>query len=118
MCEYRVGVGVSLINKLLRIILSLIQFVTTLPRTHYLGVDVSKGLTSSHMASHPQVCLIIRLTYRAFRIILDYLKALRPKYSHNTLKTIFFSAYKFLISLLKFLKLFILIKRGRFRCLI
>ena len=30
------------------------QFVTTLPRTHYLGVDVSKGLTISHMASHPQ----------------------------------------------------------------
>ncbi len=32
-----------------------VQFVTTLPRTHYLGVDVSKGLTISHMASHPQV---------------------------------------------------------------
>jgi len=30
-----------------------LQFVTTLPRTHYLGVDVSKGLTISHMASHP-----------------------------------------------------------------
>ena len=27
--------------------------MTTLPRTHYLGVDVSKGLTISHMASHP-----------------------------------------------------------------
>ena len=33
-----------------------LQFVTTLPRTHYLGVDVSKGLTISHMASHPQTC--------------------------------------------------------------
>jgi len=31
-----------------------LQFVTTLPRTHYLGVDVAKGLTISHMASHPQ----------------------------------------------------------------
>ena len=31
----------------------ILQFVTTLPRTHYLGVDVSKGLTISHMASHP-----------------------------------------------------------------
>ena len=30
-----------------------LQFVTTLPRTHYLGVDVAKGLTISHMASHP-----------------------------------------------------------------
>ncbi|XP_045134838.1 uncharacterized protein LOC123518200 isoform X3 [Portunus trituberculatus] len=30
-----------------------LQFVTTLPRTHYLGVDVSKGLTISHMATHP-----------------------------------------------------------------
>jgi len=30
-----------------------LQFVTTLPRTHFLGVDVSKGLTISHMASHP-----------------------------------------------------------------
>ncbi|XP_076039679.1 WD repeat domain 62 [Oratosquilla oratoria] len=30
-----------------------LQFVTTLPRTHYLGVDVSKGLSISHMASHP-----------------------------------------------------------------
>ncbi|XP_023335709.1 mitogen-activated protein kinase-binding protein 1 isoform X3 [Eurytemora carolleeae] len=34
-----------------------LQFVTTLPTTHYLGVDVSKGLTSSHMASHPQNAL-------------------------------------------------------------
>ena len=33
----------------------MLQFVTTLPRTHDLGVDVSKGLTISHMASHPQV---------------------------------------------------------------
>jgi len=31
-----------------------LQFITTLPRTHYLGVDVSKGLTISHMVSHPQ----------------------------------------------------------------
>jgi len=31
-----------------------LQFVTTLPRTHYLGVDVSAGLTISHMANHPQ----------------------------------------------------------------
>ena len=30
-----------------------LQFITTLPRTHYLGVDVAKGLTISHMASHP-----------------------------------------------------------------
>ena len=30
-----------------------LQFVTTLPRTHFLGVDVSEGLTISHMASHP-----------------------------------------------------------------
>jgi hypothetical protein len=30
-----------------------LQFVTTLPRTHYLGVDVAKGLSISHMASHP-----------------------------------------------------------------
>ena len=30
-----------------------LQFITTLPRTHYLGVDVSKGLTISHMVSHP-----------------------------------------------------------------
>ena len=30
-----------------------LQFITTLPRTHYLGVDVSKGLTISHMAQHP-----------------------------------------------------------------
>ncbi|XP_069193391.1 mitogen-activated protein kinase-binding protein 1 isoform X4 [Procambarus clarkii] len=30
-----------------------LQFVTTLPRTHYLGVDVSKGLSISHMATHP-----------------------------------------------------------------
>ncbi|XP_040574255.1 uncharacterized protein Wdr62 isoform X3 [Lepeophtheirus salmonis] len=30
-----------------------LQFITTLPRTHYLGVDVSKGLSISHMASHP-----------------------------------------------------------------
>ncbi|XP_046383453.1 mitogen-activated protein kinase-binding protein 1 isoform X1 [Ischnura elegans] len=32
---------------------STLQFVTTLPRTHYLGVDVAKGLSISHMASHP-----------------------------------------------------------------
>ena len=32
---------------------SSLQFITTLPRTHYLGVDVAKGLTISHMASHP-----------------------------------------------------------------
>lgn len=30
-----------------------LQYVTTLPRTHYLGVDVAKGLSISHMASHP-----------------------------------------------------------------
>ena len=36
-----------------KILKNIFQFVTTLPRTHYLGVDVSKGLTISHMASHP-----------------------------------------------------------------
>ncbi|KAF2353101.1 WD40 repeat [Trinorchestia longiramus] len=30
-----------------------LQFITTLPRTHYLGVDVSKGLTIKHMGQHP-----------------------------------------------------------------
>ncbi|KAK7791824.1 hypothetical protein R5R35_001242 [Gryllus longicercus] len=30
-----------------------LQFITTLPRTHYLGVDVSQGLSISHMATHP-----------------------------------------------------------------
>ncbi|XP_065561078.1 mitogen-activated protein kinase-binding protein 1-like isoform X4 [Artemia franciscana] len=30
-----------------------LRFVTTLPRTHYLGVDVSVGLNISHMASLP-----------------------------------------------------------------
>ncbi|XP_021926195.1 mitogen-activated protein kinase-binding protein 1 isoform X3 [Zootermopsis nevadensis] len=30
-----------------------LQFVTTLPRTHYLGVDVAQGLSISHMATHP-----------------------------------------------------------------
>ncbi|XP_066601147.1 mitogen-activated protein kinase-binding protein 1 isoform X2 [Prorops nasuta] len=30
-----------------------LQFVTTLPRTHYLGVDVAKGLSISHMSQHP-----------------------------------------------------------------
>ncbi|BES87447.1 WD domain, G-beta repeat [Nesidiocoris tenuis] len=30
-----------------------LQFITTLPRTHYLGVDVSQGLDISHMATHP-----------------------------------------------------------------
>ncbi|KAL1117743.1 hypothetical protein AAG570_004058, partial [Ranatra chinensis] len=30
-----------------------LQFITTLPRTHYLGVDVAQGLDISHMASHP-----------------------------------------------------------------
>ncbi|XP_069702772.1 mitogen-activated protein kinase-binding protein 1-like isoform X3 [Periplaneta americana] len=30
-----------------------LQFVTTLPRTHYLGVDVAQGLNISHMATHP-----------------------------------------------------------------
>ncbi|KAE8751323.1 hypothetical protein FOCC_FOCC001894 [Frankliniella occidentalis] len=30
-----------------------LQFITTLPRTHYLGVDVAQGLNISHMASHP-----------------------------------------------------------------
>ncbi|CAG2053667.1 unnamed protein product, partial [Timema podura] len=32
---------------------STLQFVTTLPRTHYLGVDVAQGLSISHMAVHP-----------------------------------------------------------------
>ncbi|XP_046743905.1 mitogen-activated protein kinase-binding protein 1 isoform X1 [Diprion similis] len=30
-----------------------LEFVTTLPRTHYLGVDVAQGLTISHMSQHP-----------------------------------------------------------------
>ena len=30
-----------------------LQFITTLPRTHYLGVDVSLGLSISYLASHP-----------------------------------------------------------------
>ncbi|KAF0297375.1 Mitogen-activated protein kinase-binding protein 1 [Amphibalanus amphitrite] len=30
-----------------------LQFVTTLPRTHYLGVDLARGLAISHMAAHP-----------------------------------------------------------------
>ncbi|CAM1318924.1 WDR62 (predicted) [Pycnogonum litorale] len=30
-----------------------LHFVTTLPKTHHLGVDVSKGLTISHMGTHP-----------------------------------------------------------------
>ncbi|XP_039299176.1 mitogen-activated protein kinase-binding protein 1 [Nilaparvata lugens] len=30
-----------------------LQFITTLPRTHYLGVDVAEGLSISHMAHHP-----------------------------------------------------------------
>lgn len=32
---------------------STLHFVTTLPRTHYLGVDVSQGLNISHMSSYP-----------------------------------------------------------------
>ncbi|XP_011861169.1 PREDICTED: mitogen-activated protein kinase-binding protein 1 isoform X4 [Vollenhovia emeryi] len=32
---------------------STLQFVTTLPRTHYLGVDVAQGLSISHMSQHP-----------------------------------------------------------------
>ncbi|XP_014259759.1 mitogen-activated protein kinase-binding protein 1 isoform X3 [Cimex lectularius] len=31
-----------------------LQFITTLPRTHYLGVDVAQGLDITHMATHPQ----------------------------------------------------------------
>ncbi|KAF7987924.1 hypothetical protein HCN44_003787 [Aphidius gifuensis] len=31
-----------------------LQFITTLPRTHYLGVDVSQGLTINHMSQHPK----------------------------------------------------------------
>ncbi|KAI5731936.1 hypothetical protein M8J77_018670 [Diaphorina citri] len=31
-----------------------LQFITTLPRTHYLGVDVSMGKNISHMASAPK----------------------------------------------------------------
>ncbi|XP_073989387.1 WD repeat domain 62 isoform X4 [Rhodnius prolixus] len=31
-----------------------LQFITTLPRTHYLGVDVAQGLDISHMSSHPK----------------------------------------------------------------
>lgn len=34
--------------------LSTLAFVTTLPRTHYLGVDVAKALNISHTASHPK----------------------------------------------------------------
>ncbi|XP_046980960.1 mitogen-activated protein kinase-binding protein 1 isoform X1 [Schistocerca americana] len=30
-----------------------LRFVTTLPRTHYLGVDVAQGLSIAHMAAHP-----------------------------------------------------------------
>ncbi|XP_043289128.1 mitogen-activated protein kinase-binding protein 1 isoform X9 [Venturia canescens] len=30
-----------------------LQFVTTLPRTHYLGVDVAQGLSINHMSQHP-----------------------------------------------------------------
>ncbi|XP_053594932.1 mitogen-activated protein kinase-binding protein 1 isoform X1 [Microplitis demolitor] len=30
-----------------------LQFITTLPRTHYLGVDVACGLSISHMSQHP-----------------------------------------------------------------
>ncbi|XP_043595469.1 mitogen-activated protein kinase-binding protein 1 isoform X3 [Bombus pyrosoma] len=30
-----------------------LQFITTLPRTHYLGVDVAQGLSISHMSQHP-----------------------------------------------------------------
>ncbi|XP_053971941.1 mitogen-activated protein kinase-binding protein 1 isoform X3 [Hylaeus volcanicus] len=32
---------------------SSLQFITTLPRTHYLGVDVAQGLSISHMSQHP-----------------------------------------------------------------
>ncbi|KAG5319785.1 MABP1 protein, partial [Acromyrmex heyeri] len=32
---------------------STLQFITTLPRTHYLGVDVAQGLYISHMSQHP-----------------------------------------------------------------
>ncbi|XP_050452737.1 mitogen-activated protein kinase-binding protein 1 isoform X3 [Cataglyphis hispanica] len=31
---------------------STLQFITTLPRTHYLGVDVAQGLSISHMSQH------------------------------------------------------------------
>ncbi|KAG1714748.1 Mitogen-activated protein kinase-binding protein 1 [Nymphon striatum] len=30
-----------------------LHFLTTLPKTHHLGVDVSKGLSISHMGAHP-----------------------------------------------------------------
>ncbi|XP_063219935.1 mitogen-activated protein kinase-binding protein 1 isoform X2 [Bacillus rossius redtenbacheri] len=30
-----------------------LQFVTTLPRTHYLGFDISQGFDISHMVQHP-----------------------------------------------------------------
>ncbi|XP_015117371.1 mitogen-activated protein kinase-binding protein 1 isoform X2 [Diachasma alloeum] len=30
-----------------------LQFITTLPRTHYLGVDVAQGLSIDHMSQHP-----------------------------------------------------------------
>ncbi|XP_033221790.1 mitogen-activated protein kinase-binding protein 1 isoform X2 [Belonocnema kinseyi] len=30
-----------------------LEFITTLPRTHYLGVDVAHGLSISHMSQHP-----------------------------------------------------------------
>ncbi|XP_043495006.1 mitogen-activated protein kinase-binding protein 1 isoform X7 [Polistes fuscatus] len=32
---------------------STLQFITTLPRTHYLGVDVAQGLSINHMSQHP-----------------------------------------------------------------
>ncbi|XP_076278563.1 uncharacterized protein LOC143208238 isoform X3 [Lasioglossum baleicum] len=32
---------------------STLQFITTLPRTHYLGVDVAQGLSIRHMSQHP-----------------------------------------------------------------
>ncbi|XP_072157610.1 mitogen-activated protein kinase-binding protein 1, partial [Bemisia tabaci] len=31
-----------------------LQFITTLPRTHYLGVDIAQGLNISHMTLHPK----------------------------------------------------------------
>ncbi|XP_065213511.1 WD repeat-containing protein 62 isoform X3 [Planococcus citri] len=34
--------------------LSSLAFVTTLPRTHYLGVDVSRALNIAHTATHPK----------------------------------------------------------------
>ena len=42
--------------------------------------------------------------YRAFHIILDYLQALKPKYSHNTRKTYYFlHGYFYIYSLYNFL---------------